>query len=251
MNYQKEGIPLEKYGIRTKSNKKRKFSLKRYREIPLHAMFLYTSEDRFVHQYLKDNWGAIDTLSGNFCDIHPTFDQFDSMEDAYDFIDKLDIIKNSNFNELSKLPGLFFWNLKSESAFVSLSEAQTEYDIKKVIRATFQEIRLKPKIETILNLPGDIQNNYKEKHNSLLKDIFPFLIIFLVVILTIAFLSTIVRPVLLGIVLIGAIIFFIIIGSFLFRYKDQISEKTLKSILSLVIKKMSILKGYPSKKEKK
>lgn len=38
--------------------------LERYRNVPLHALFLYTSEDEDVAKYILHNWGALDTLSG-------------------------------------------------------------------------------------------------------------------------------------------------------------------------------------------
>src|SRR5712692_10060400 len=66
--------------------------LERFRRIPLHAIFLYTSEDQVVGDYIAQHWGALDTLSGDACDIHPMVNQFRNAEDAYDYIERLHIV---------------------------------------------------------------------------------------------------------------------------------------------------------------
>jgi len=65
--------------------------LERYRKIPLHALFLYTSEDKDVAAYIVHNWGVLDTLSGEVCDIYPSLEQFQNIEDAYDYIKELTV----------------------------------------------------------------------------------------------------------------------------------------------------------------
>ena len=56
--------------------------LERFRRIPLHAIFLYTSEDQPVGDYLAQHWGALESLSGDACDIHPMVNQFRNAEDV-------------------------------------------------------------------------------------------------------------------------------------------------------------------------
>lgn len=143
---------LNKFGIKTKPRINKDsdaFSLERYRNIPMHAIFLYTSEDEVVSNYIINHWGALDSLSGNYCDIHPTLDQFESKEDAYDFIEGLRVIKDSNIDIISKLPGIFFWDMEAQSSLISFSSIETESELTKLLRNLFDEIRKKPEISTV------------------------------------------------------------------------------------------------------
>lgn len=143
---------LKKFGIKTKPRINKAsdtFSLDRYRKIPLHAIFLYTSEDKVVSNYIINHWGALDFLSGNYCDIHHTLDQFEFKEDAYDFIEGLHVMKDSNINIISNLPGIFFWDMEAQSSLISLSSIETESELTKLLRNLFVEIKKKPQISTV------------------------------------------------------------------------------------------------------
>lgn len=41
---------------------------RRYLRVPNHAMFLFTSEDDALNQYIQNHWKALDRLTGNACD---------------------------------------------------------------------------------------------------------------------------------------------------------------------------------------
>jgi hypothetical protein len=123
--------------------------LERYRSVPLHAVFLYTSEDEFVSDYILKNWGALDTLSGELCDIHPAINQFSNEEDAYDFIANLDVVRDTNFRAYSKLPGLFFWDNEGEAEYIPFGQDATISDIKRIVRIIFERIHAKPTIYTL------------------------------------------------------------------------------------------------------
>ena len=144
------GKILSSFGIKTKPKENITQSrLERYRNIPLHAIFLYTSEDSIVSDYLIDNWGALDTLSGEYCDIHQTIDQFDSKEDAYDFVDNLQVIQDSEERIIEKLPGIFFWNMEADSKFISFEGISSKEELTKLIRQLFSKIRSVPSIKTV------------------------------------------------------------------------------------------------------
>lgn len=242
---------LSDFGIKTKPKNKKSNPVKKYKNIPLHSMFLYTTEDDFIHPYIIKHWNALDSLSGKFCDIHPTITQLNSTENAYDFIDNFDAVKFTQSNIISKLPGMIFWNIYGFSAFISFEDVHSEKELTKIIRIIFQDIRLKPTIETIMNLSKKkqiITPHKKEEHN-LIKDIWPFLIIFVVIIGTIALISKIINPFLLGIVLISTIILFILLGSFMFRHRNQLSESNFKNIITLLVTQLPLLRRQKPKDE--
>ncbi len=118
--------------------------LERYVSVPLHAVFLYTSEDKAVSSYILDNWGALDALSGSICDIHPILEQFQNANDAYNYVQQLDIVQKASFNTLSQLPGLFFWNHTGETAYLSFGAETKSTHITNVLRVVFEELRRDP-----------------------------------------------------------------------------------------------------------
>lgn len=140
--------------------------LERYRSVPLHAIFLYTSEDEFVSDYILKNWGALDTLSGEICDIHPTINQFSNEEDAYDFIANLDVVHDTNFRAYSKLPGLFFWDNEGEAEYIPFGQDATISDIKRIVRVIFERIRAKPTIYTLTLVKRFLDKEDETDHNK-------------------------------------------------------------------------------------
>jgi hypothetical protein len=139
-------------GARTKPLKegsRRIDALERYRKVPLHAVFLYTTEDHLVAEYIQQNWGALDSLSGDLCDIHPSVNQFHAREDAYDFIDRLDVVQRSGFSLYSSLPGLFFWDLNSGSEYVPFGQDASCAAIITVVRTIFEEVRKESNLDSV------------------------------------------------------------------------------------------------------
>ncbi|NEQ38090.1 MAG: hypothetical protein F6K40_18205 [Okeania sp. SIO3I5] len=123
--------------------------LERYKKVPLHSLFLYTSEDKYIFQYILENWGALDTISGEYCDIYPNLEQFQNLEDAYEYIENFTVLKRIEFMDYSKLPGLFFWDNNGDTEYISLQKTIDSNDIKIFIRTIFEEIRKKPIIASV------------------------------------------------------------------------------------------------------
>jgi nucleoside phosphorylase len=123
--------------------------LERYASVPLHAVFLYTSEDEAVASYILNNWEALDSLSGTICDIHPILEQFQHAGNAYDYIKKIDVVKESSFNNLSQLPGLFFWDHAGDTAFVSFGGDVKAAHITNVLRVVFEELSRQPSLAAV------------------------------------------------------------------------------------------------------
>jgi hypothetical protein len=123
--------------------------LARYRNVPLHALFLYTSEDEYVAEYILRNWGALDTLSGENCDIYPSLEQFHNLEDAYDYIEELTVLDGNEILEYSELPGIFFWDNSGNTEYVSLEQDVMPNQIKFIIRTIFGEINKNQSIRSV------------------------------------------------------------------------------------------------------
>ena len=143
---------FKKLGATFKNNNRRNIEhdfLERYRKVPLHALFLYTSEDENVADYILHNWGALDTLSGEYCDIYPSLEQFRNLEDAYDYIEKLTVLKRNQFLDYSKLPGIFFWDNSGNTEYVPLEQDVIPNPIKILVRIIFEKIRENPVIHSV------------------------------------------------------------------------------------------------------
>lgn len=138
-------------GARLKSNHKvvPEDILERYLKVPLHAIFLYTSEDEPLATYVLNHWGALDTLAGDVCDLHPVYNQFINAEDAYDYIEHLQVVKATNFRAYSKLPGLFFWDMAGDTVYVSFGSDASSSHIKRVLRVIFEEIHRAPVLSSV------------------------------------------------------------------------------------------------------
>jgi hypothetical protein len=123
--------------------------LERYTSVPLHAVFLYTSQDEIMSPYILNNWGTLDTLSGDICDIHPVLDQFNNVEDAYDYIAKLDVITEVRFRAYSKLPGIFFWDQAGCTEYISFGPETTASRITYILRVVFEHLEITPEIASV------------------------------------------------------------------------------------------------------
>ncbi|MGH2479373.1 MAG: toll/interleukin-1 receptor domain-containing protein, partial [Ktedonobacteraceae bacterium] len=155
-------------GAHPKSNHKvaSEDMLERYRQVPLHAIFLYTSEDAEIATYILDHWGALDTLAGDVCDIHPIFNQFTNAEDAYDYIEHLQVIKATGFRAYSKLPGLFFWDLTGDAVYVPFGPDISSSHIKRVIRVIFEEVHRAPVLSSVKRAQTLLEGNALRSQRS-------------------------------------------------------------------------------------
>lgn len=135
--------------IKMEKNREAIDILKRYKEIKLHAMFLFTDEDEELIKYINKNWNNIDKLSGEFCDLHPSKNQMECVNDGYDIFDKSNILKANRFNAVSEMPGIYFWNNSHKGVFISLKKTKKMNDITESIRTIFEEVRKNNKIESV------------------------------------------------------------------------------------------------------
>lgn len=114
--------------------------LERYRSVPNHAMFLYTSEDALLDDYIRQHWAAMDGLTGNICDIHVSLMQLHGNEDAYSQLEDVKTLPGLEALNPTELPALHIWS-KSASLRISLAPFQSESSLKELFRFIFSEIR--------------------------------------------------------------------------------------------------------------
>jgi hypothetical protein len=223
--------------------------LERYRSVPLHAIFLYTSEDPNVGLYISENWGALDTLSGDFCDIHQSVDQFQNREDAYDYIENLDVIKESKFKAYSHIPGIFFWDNSRAAEYIPFGQKANLDDIKTIVRSIFEEIRNSPTIASVSKVREQLEmgNRFSKgavpQKQSIWGDLLGFLLAFVIIIGAVVLASRWVSPWILGVVLISAILVFLIIGALVLRRQDELSEANFMELIGQVIKSLPLLRN--------
>ncbi|MDM3846871.1 MAG: hypothetical protein PT116_18000 [Aphanizomenon gracile PMC638.10] len=113
--------------------------LERYRSVPNHAMFLYTSEDTLLDSYIRDHWAALDGLSGEICDIHVSLIQLLGGADAYSQFDEIKSIPGLEKMDAKDLPSIHIWS-QNASLRVLLSPFQDEESLKRVFRIIFSEL---------------------------------------------------------------------------------------------------------------
>jgi DNA-binding XRE family transcriptional regulator len=123
--------------------------LQNYKNFAIRAILLYTTEDSSVQEYINTNYVALDKLSGDFCLVFTTLDMHKHKEDAYDFVEKLDVLVESHFNALAQLPGIFFWDRSGASAFLSFGRKPGVDDITALLRRVFSEVRKNPTIFSV------------------------------------------------------------------------------------------------------
>ena len=229
--------------------------LERYKNVPLHAVILYTTEDQNIESYISENWGALDTLSGDFCDIHPSVDQFKKAEDAYDFIEKLDVIKSSKFNSYSQLPGIFFWDNNGAAEFIPFGYKKNPANITRVLRTIFEEIHKKPTISSVTSAKKSLEAGGKrevkresQKKSNIWSDLIAILLAFVVVITAIVIASKFVSALVLGIAFITALLFFVLIITWLLRRTNELSETNFTKVVFRFFDSLPLLRG-PSNKE--
>jgi hypothetical protein len=148
--------------------------LERYADVPLHAVFMYTSQDDELSKYIVNDWGALHGLSGDFCDFYPSVRQYvDGAEDAYDLLNEpghLDGLKNVAPDEL---PGIYFWDNRGDYIYVPIS-APDRVGITAILRALFTRIRQDPSISNVRSFvdTARLRGNQAPTRTSALKVVF-------------------------------------------------------------------------------
>lgn len=114
--------------------------LERYKAVKNHAIFLFTSEDNTVEDHIRSHWGALDGLSGEFCDIHTSFAQMTGEEDFYSQIEDIKSLPGLSNVAPTDLPALHIW---SAHAFllIDLKPYRFADQLVDVLRFAFSRIR--------------------------------------------------------------------------------------------------------------
>lgn len=165
--YKETDKKLSKHGIKEKKRNKSHTEcldpIERYNTVPLHAVFLYSSQHEHIEDYIKKNWGALSSMSKDDCDIYFPTDQLDHEFDAFDAIDQL-----CAKVDISKLPGMLFWENKiSNNCFLSFKDLNEE-NITNLLLTVFDQIRKSQTIDSITE--GEVlfrnEQNKKTLHSS-------------------------------------------------------------------------------------
>ena len=224
--------------------------LERYRNVPLHAMFLYSSEDTGVDDYVRRNWGALDSMSGDCCDIHPTMAQLHGQEDAYDLLDELHVPTPPDLS-LPSLPGILFWNRDGDSVYVPFGHGADANVITACLRAIFGELRRSPTLGTVKaakeTLTHTARNNVGYQHRPIWKDLAPLGAVFLVIIAFIAGISRLVSPLLFGAIIIAGILGLVIVSAIALRDRNQLSEEGWRATVASVLDRLPLLRAGNSR----
>ncbi|WP_405589233.1 hypothetical protein [Streptomyces sp. NBC_01190] len=118
--------------------------LRRLRDAPLHALFLYSSEDRALASYLVEQWSALDGMSAGLCDIHPNFEQLLGEDDAYTALRTLQMVVDAvDGVRLSALPVLLYWDGAGHAGQLSL-RGWDGATIGDGLRTVFERVRIEP-----------------------------------------------------------------------------------------------------------
>ncbi|MFD5145875.1 hypothetical protein [Streptomyces sp. NPDC058401] len=146
---------------RRRPDNRRRDQVHRYRHVPLHAIFLYSSEDPVLASYITDNWSALDRLSADLCDIHPSLDQLAGQEDAYVAVGLLsDII---GYIRSSELPGMAFWDNDGQVAYIPFHGWDAD-SVRDGLRFIFESIRTDPSIPSVLSAQKAVRAFVSERN---------------------------------------------------------------------------------------
>lgn len=108
----------------------------RFRRVPCHALFVYTSEDETLVSYLSKNMLALDGMSGEACDIYTSKLQSSNQEDAYTQLDVLMTLPGFAPLLPNKLPLLHIWS-KETGFTISLAPYPDNKHLKGFLREVF------------------------------------------------------------------------------------------------------------------
>lgn len=121
--------------------------LNRYKTVPLHAIFLYSSQHDYIQDYIIKNWGALSSMSGDYCDIYFSIDQLEYETDAFDVIDKC---KSFRGIDIAKLPGIIFWEKDISKNYFLPFDNLDEKSLTVLVFTVFQQIRKKQILKSIV-----------------------------------------------------------------------------------------------------
>lgn len=130
-------------------------TIRRYRTVPLHAVLLYSTEDPEIDDYLRENWMALNGISGDYCDIYPSLEQLHRAEDAYGLLSAASTDSHSlpglNDVTVSELPGMLFWDNHGQSAYFPLLRlhGHGHDQLRSSIRHVFSHVRRAPTIDSV------------------------------------------------------------------------------------------------------
>lgn len=150
--------------------------ISRYRTVPLHAVLLYSTEDPEIEDYLRENWMALNGISGDYCDIYPSLEQLHRAEDAYGLLGAANRDSRSlpGLNEVtvSELPGILFWDNAGQSAYFPLlpQEGHGGDQLRSSIRHVFSHIRQVPTIASVRRAASVDRARYSPRLRDVRKD---------------------------------------------------------------------------------
>lgn len=114
--------------------------LERYRSVPNHAMFLFSSADELLDNYIRKHWWELDGLSADSCDIHVSVLQLFGDEDLYTQLDDVRTIPGLDSIDPTELPSLHVWS--GDAAIrISLTPFNSESALRDALRLVFGELR--------------------------------------------------------------------------------------------------------------
>ncbi|MFG2366126.1 hypothetical protein ACGFY3_31510 [Streptomyces mirabilis] len=140
----------------------RRDAFERYRTVPLHAAFLYSSEDSILASYIQDNWYALHRMSADFCDIHPSIEQLCGSEDAYIALNVMSKIYDKV--QLSRLPGVIFWD-DFEHEYISFRGLDSD-GITNGLRFIFEHIWRDSSIASVAIAEAGVRRFVSEQNHS-------------------------------------------------------------------------------------
>jgi Caspase domain len=255
--HQEFAAQLAALGVRVGELPATEDMLERYKRVPLHAVFLYTTEDLEVAPYITDHYRALDSLSKDICDIYPITAQFRNIEEAYQFIHQLDVIRQSNTSPtVTQLPGLFFWDHKGGTAYISFGKSVTHDEIKHILRTIFNGLQKNSTIDSIkqaekvLEREQDMSHENEQKRPVSRNDILVISLSFLIIIAGLIVTALFVSPLLLSIVLIAALLFFVLFMVWYLRGRNELSEGNLVKIVERFFNALPLLREQRPKEEK-
>lgn len=222
--------------------------LESYQAASLHAVFLYTSEDRAVGPYIAANYGAIDTLSGPCCAIHLSVDQFANAEDGYDYLTGVDVIREAKSVSVSALPGMFFWDRKRVSDYVPFGSAPDDAKLTEVLRTVFEETGKDCSIAAVGRAKqrlakGAAVAKRSTGQPSLWRDLLPLLLLVCVVIAVLIAAAQLVPGWLVATVFIAAILIILLLLVVMLLRAGDLSEGSATALLRRVLDSLPVLRG--------
>jgi hypothetical protein len=124
--------------------------LARYKNIPLHACFLYTSMDPQVKSSIQKHYVTLEGMSRDRCDIYLSIEQLKNPAETLDFLEHSLILKYSGVQiGYDELPGMFFWNRQWEGEYISFRSSMSVAGINMILLRVFQGIREEPTLAAV------------------------------------------------------------------------------------------------------